>query len=60
MKYGGVVVFKSQVVKKNLYPDWNENATLSPPSLDDIIKVVRHLAYLQHSPYVHVLQIVHT
>lgn len=40
VKYGGATMFRSRVVKKSLNPDWDESATLSPPSTDEIIKVV--------------------
>ena len=40
VKYGSDTVFKSSVIKKSLNPEWNENATLSAPSTDEIIKVV--------------------
>ena len=40
VKYGSETVFKSSVVKKSLNPEWEESATLSAPSADEIIKVV--------------------
>lgn len=40
VKYGSQVMFRSKVIKKSLNPEWNETATLTPPTADDIIHVV--------------------
>lgn len=40
VKYGSQTMFRSKVIKKSLNPEWNEVATLTPPSSDDIIHVV--------------------
>jgi len=40
VKYGQDVMFKTQVVKKSLNPDWHKNVTLSSPPPDKIIIVV--------------------
>ena len=42
VKYGSETVFRSSVVKKSLNPEWEESATLSAPSADEIIKVVSY------------------
>ena len=40
VKYGQDVMFKTQVVKKSLNPDWHKSVTLSAPPPDKIIIVV--------------------
>lgn len=43
VKYGSQIMFRSKVVEKSLNPEWNELATLSPPTSDDIIYVVGYI-----------------
>lgn len=43
VKYGSKTMFRSRVVKKSLNPEWDECVTLSAPSADDVILVVRRM-----------------